>query len=442
MRHTHHTLACLSLLLLAAFNSTAHAADTAALAAMADTNEATATAATTAATTPADFSYSGNWRTLLNSAQINTVGPAAQTGKLQPGLLTPIQTSVQSELEMKAQYKNWHTTATLHTEKSDSNSTRNTGWLNEFYGNLDQGAWQLSAGKKIIAWDVGYGFRPNDVIQQEKRRSLISQTAIGKPLASLDFFTADQALSLVWVNPAQNDAINNIEEQAIAARWYQRSGNVDWHGFARYGKHTQTSLGAAFSWVASDAVELHGSLRVQQKAAILQQTAFTGLARSAPWQWEMQNQVSQLLLGANLTTEDQHSFFVEYWYDGGARSQSDWRQWLTQNQQLLSMGQQAAWRLAAAANLAWQNNAFNASSNLRRQNLFARWSWQRDAWQTAVDVLWMPEDGGRITTFSQEWQGDRWHWQTGLRVFNGPQQAIARQLPNTHSAYVSATWAF
>jgi hypothetical protein len=31
----------------------------------------------------------------------------------------------------------------------------------------------------------------------------------------------------------------------------------------------------------------------------------------------------------------------------------------------------------------------------------------------------MPEDGGRITTFSQEWQGDRWHWQTGLRVFNG-----------------------
>jgi hypothetical protein len=137
-------------LLLAAFNSAAHAADTAALAAMADTNEATATAATTAATTPADFSYSGNWRTLLNSAQINTVGPAAQTGKLQPGILTPVQTSVQSELEMKAQYKNWHTTATLHTEKSDSNSAHNTGWVNEFYGNLDLGAWQLSAGKKSL----------------------------------------------------------------------------------------------------------------------------------------------------------------------------------------------------------------------------------------------------------------------------------------------------
>lgn len=438
MRHTRYTLGCLNLLLFTTFNAAAHAADTAALAVIA---EATDTTATTATIAP-DLSYSGNWRTLLNSAQINTVGPAAQAVQLQPGILTPVQTSLQSELEMKAQYKNWHTTATLHTEKSDSNSGRNTGWVNEFYGNLDLGVWQLSAGKKIIAWDVGYGFRPNDVIQQEKRRSLISQTAIGKPLASLDFFTADQALSLVWVNPAQNDAVDSIEEQAIAARFYQRSGNADWHGFARYGKQTQGSLGAAFSWVASDAIELHGSLRVQQKAAILQQTAFTGVARSAPWQWAMQHQVSQLLLGATLTTEDQHSFFVEYWYDGSARSQADWRQWLVQNQQLQSMGQQAPWRLAAAANLAWQNNAFNVSSNLRRQNVFARWSWQRDAWQTAADVLWMPEDGGRITTFSLEWQGDRWHWQTGLRVFNGPQQAIARQLPNTHSAYVSASWAF
>ncbi|MBR7784831.1 hypothetical protein, partial [Undibacterium luofuense] len=85
----------------------------------------------------------------------------------------------------------------------------------------------------------------------------------------------------------------------------------------------------------------------------------------------MQHQVSQCLLGANLTTEDQHSFFLEYWYDGSARSQSDWQQWLQHNQRLQVIARQAEWQTAAAANLAWQNTAFNAASNLRRHNLFA-----------------------------------------------------------------------
>jgi len=71
---------------------------------LADTSEVTATVATTAP----DFSIAATGARLLNSAQINTVGPAALTGQLQPGLLTPAQTSVQSELEMKALYKNWH----------------------------------------------------------------------------------------------------------------------------------------------------------------------------------------------------------------------------------------------------------------------------------------------------------------------------------------------
>ena len=389
-----------------------------------------------------DFSYSGNWRTLLSSAQRNTGGPAAQAEQLQPGLISTVQSSLQTELELKAQYRNVHSTVTTRAEKNDGGASHTTAWLNELYGNLDLGAWQLSAGKKIIAWDVGYGFRPNDVIQQETRRSLISQTAIGKPLASLDYFTAEQALSLVWMHPAHQNNSESDQEQALAARWYQRSGNVDWHGFARYGQQTQASLGAAFSWVASDAMELHGSLRYQQQANQLQYVGGSGLARSAPWQWGMQNYVSQLLLGANLTTEDQHSFFLEYWYDGSARSQSDWQQWLQHNQRLQIIAKQAGWQTAAAANLAWQNTAFTAASNLRRHNLFARWSHQQEAWLTAIDVLWMPEDGGRISSFSVEWQGDRWRWQAGLRLLNGPQQAVVRQLPGSHSAYVAANWAF
>ena len=37
----------------------------------------------------------------------------------------------------------------------------------------EHGAWAFSAGKKVLGWDVGFGFRPNDVVQQEARRSLL-----------------------------------------------------------------------------------------------------------------------------------------------------------------------------------------------------------------------------------------------------------------------------
>ena len=41
------------------------------------------------------------------------------------------------------------------------------------------GAWEWTAGRKVVGWDVGYGFRPNDLVQQEQRRTLVSQPCKG-----------------------------------------------------------------------------------------------------------------------------------------------------------------------------------------------------------------------------------------------------------------------
>ena len=43
--------------------------------------------------------------------------------------------------------------------------------------------WQWSAGKKVLSWDVGYGFRPNDVVQQETPPQP-GQPAAGRPPAA------------------------------------------------------------------------------------------------------------------------------------------------------------------------------------------------------------------------------------------------------------------
>ena len=44
------------------------------------------------------------------------------------------------------------------------------------------GPWQWTVGKKVLSWDVGQGFRPNDLVQQEQRRTLVSQPLQGRPV--------------------------------------------------------------------------------------------------------------------------------------------------------------------------------------------------------------------------------------------------------------------
>jgi hypothetical protein len=97
---------------------------------------------------------------------------------------------------------------------------------------------------------------------------------------------------------------------------------------------------------------------------------------------------------------------------------------------------------AVAGNLAWQGAAFGASSSLRRSNLFARLSWQKDGWQPSLDLLVHPQDGGRLLTAALLHKGDRVQWQGGWRVSAGPAQAVLMQLPVRRQAYAVAVWAF
>src|SRR5438445_2388540 len=89
----------------------------------------------------------------------------------------------------------------ISSAQAEGQATSSTARFNELYASGDFGAWQMSAGKKVVGWDVGYGFRPNDVVQQEQRRTLLTLTQEGRPLLQLERFDAETASSLVWVNP-------------------------------------------------------------------------------------------------------------------------------------------------------------------------------------------------------------------------------------------------
>ena len=403
----------------------------------------------------------GQLRGTWAARQVAGSGPLAQANALVPGM-APVQPSVatvQAELRSAAKLGGVavNTSVTLQHQHPEGGPGQSDAWVNEaaLSGSLGSGdgagaasGWSWSAGKKVVSWDVGYAFRPNDVVQQETRRTLSPATLVGRPLLMAEHFSADTAWSLVWVNPTRARSASNAtgaDEPALAARVYWRDGAVDWHGFARHGTRTVASVGAAASWVASDALELHTSLRhYQRHDALLPGAAAAGtaLAFANPWQAGLGGSGQQALVGGTWTNESQVSLLLEAWHDGTAPSASQWRQWTARNQALPVWAARGVPASAVAGNLAWQASAFNVSPSLHRNSLYARLSWTHEAWQPALDVLVHPADGGRMLTASLTWQGDRVKLEGGLRTHGGPATAVLRQLPVQKQGYVTATWAF
>ncbi len=405
---------------------------------------------------------SGHLRSTWVGKQAGQLGPLAQANALVPGLAPTELSAATWQAEWRAAAKvgqvALNATATLQSQRPEGGAGHTTGWVNEAVAQgpaWGMAGWQWSVGKKVVSWDVGHAFRPNDVVQQEVRRSLAPVTLTGRPLAMLEHFDADTAWSLVGVNPTQSTALAGIgqsgDEAALAARVYQRAGEADWHGFARWARRTGGSVGAAVLWVASDALELHASARHFARVdalAVADTASFappgTALRTTNPWQTALRGPGQQVLVGGTWTSESQISLLAEAWYDGAALSNTQWRQWAARTQGLPAWRALGAPAGAVAGNLAWQGSAFSAATtgSLHRQNLYARLSWTHEAWQPALDVLYHPADGGRMATANLVWQGDRVKLEGGVRVNGGPATAVVRQLPVHKQAYVTGTWAF
>lgn len=373
----------------------------------------------------------------------SSAGPLAQANAMQNGLVAKPDSGVTAEVELRGRLHGITGIVTLAQQRPEEPVTDRRAWVNELYGSMDRGAWQFAGGKKIVAWDVGFGFRPNDIVQQENRRMLMTRTLEGRPLLMAEYFNASSAASFVWVNPTKSHDDRGAQEPALAARLYQRDGDMDWYGFARAGTRTGASVGLSNAWVATEAIELHGSLRYATRVdSTTLDPAVTGLAIANPWISLTRHHVTQGLFGGTWTSESQVSVLAEAWYDGAAPSNAEWDTWYRRGRTVLSFAALGAPIGAVAGNMAWQANAFGSGANLRRENVLLRLSWKQAAWEPAIDMLFTPADAGRVVTASLNWQGDRFAVQARLRHFGGPSTAIYSQLPVRRIAYIGTTWSF
>lgn len=378
-------------------------------------------ACATLSASAADFG--GELRLQRNWQAASSDGPLPQAHALQPLIPSGAANSSRAEAELHGRWQALNVNALLRQDHPDGGSRQTRSRFNELYLAHEQGAWGASLGKKIVSWDVGQAFRPNDVVQQEDRRTLYPTTLEGREVVQVEHYGADAASSLVWVQPQRwgegATAPVASNESAWAARHYQRLGALDLHGFARLGRHSGPSLGAAAAWVADDAWSLTASARWLQRHA----TAFNPQAGAT----------TQLLLGASWTGEQQQSLMIEAWHDGSNPSDADWRAWQQRNATL-----QAAHDPLA---LASQASALQAN-RLRQDNVFLRLAWQPGAWTWLFDTLWMPADHGRMVTVSGQWQGDRWKLYGALRRFAGPDGSLVAQLPQRQAAVLALVWPF
>ena len=386
----------------------------------------------------------GRWDDRLPS----TAGPLAAANALVPGIAGPVPSAAvaQAWARATARRERLALTAELQVwqQRTENGEVGGDGRVDELFASADRGAWQVGAGKKVVSWGVGQGFRPNDIVQQERRRTLLPERFEGRAVIEAEHFTADRAWTLIAVQPQRwnngANATRGADEAALATRAYWRAGGVDAFGFGRWGRHTGWSLGAAAAWVASDSVELHASARALHAHDGWQIAPDAGLKpRPAnPWSQATVPGGSQWLVGGSWTGEARQSVLLEAWHDGTTLSDAAWSDWQSRNLALAAGGAPA---IARAANLAWQATPFD-SPNLRPDNLYARLSWQPTPWLFALDALVTPADRGRMVTASLQWQGDRWRVDAALRYTAGPADAILVQLPTRRTGLLALTWAW
>lgn len=407
---------------------------------------------------PAAAQWQGELRARRDLSTPNEDSARLQGSRLNPAVPGPERNSSAVEATVQGRWNIFHANLEIREARPDSGARVGQRRVKEMYALVPLGNARISAGRRFVEWDVGFGFRPNDIVQQDtvryQRRELFGTSPPGRYLVQSEYFWADGSLTVAWVNPhrAGRPVVDGRvrDESALAAMFYQRADNVDFYLFGRYSRYAGTSIGGAFSGVASESASLYGSVRLMQRydGWVDAAGADAALRTNSPWRQTARGPATQGLVGANWTGESRQSVTVEWWYDGTTLSDPQWRAWQARKAQLAAAGllslqgdPSVGPGPAIGANLAWQDLPLSVL-NQRRQTVFLRLAWQPDPWTLSLDTVYFPSDQGRVHTAGLQWQGDRLRLDAAYRWFDGPTDALATQLPTTRTGLVALTWLY
>jgi hypothetical protein len=349
------------------------------------------------------------------------------------------------ELEMRTAVGRLDLIATARSSAQQGARPDNEFVLNQAAMDVDAGGGRLGFGKKIFSWDVGFGFRPLDLIEREDRRALLPGTLTGVPYLAWQSFGADSSWLFLYANPGRGKTVDPFDDESLSLKTYHRFSNIDLHSVTRLSRRFGLEAGAATSAVVGDSLELHASLLYQRRYE-REVNRLLGsvqvLSATDPTRVDSENNGAKALLGFTWSTPQGTSIIGEAWYDRSAYGVGDW-------QSLADLARrQEALRGAVAeevidGNLAYDARAF-VQGNLLRNNLLLHASHRAEGsdWEPAVDLLTTPADGGWVTTASIAYTGNQYRIDAGLRFYGGPDSAAYRLLPERRIGYLEWRQAF
>lgn len=324
----------------------------------------------------------------------------------------------------------------------------------EAYADFTLGGERFSAGRKVLSGDVGYAFRPLDVLQRESRLQLAPAPLTGIPMLAWDNFGADSAWSLIVANPGHGPGNAGStaaarDDASLALRLFRRVASADFHGVARSSARNGLELGAGFAVVPDEAVEIHGSLLSQQRgerrvplAAGAGAAALLNADRAL--QFESHGRANKALLGGTWTGEGGLSAMGELWWDGTANTADEWRRLAANARARNALRGLPGVPDAAVFGANAASTRHFEQGNLARRGLLARLAWSEPGgrWSAAADWLASLEDGGRNLTLSAAYAADKWKIEAGLRAYGGKAESAFGLLPERRAAFVTFSVAY
>lgn len=264
---------------------------------------------------------------------------------------------------------------------SRDSRTGDTGRINELSLERPLAGGFATVGKKVMSWDVGYAFRPLDVVQQEDRRALNPAALEGIPMLAWEAFDAERAVTVVWTNPGHGKREQPRGDGALAVRLYRQQDSTDQYAVLRVSARNGLEGGVSFSHVADDELEWHGSVLLQQR-----HETWMADGHSFPG-WRRYSGGGKALAGFTWTTESKFSVLGEAWVD----------------------------RSAAPG---------------RQRNVLLRAAQTSGDFEVASDVLWQPLQGGvggsRTYSVSATWNAAPWLVSGSVRRFAGAAGGVVR----------------
>jgi hypothetical protein len=346
------------------------------------------------------------------------------------------------DLELRLREGGFNVQETLRWQAVQGATPQQHGITNQFYydGELGDGlGW--TAGKKLMSWGVGFGFKPLDVVQRENRRAVNPPALVGTSVLAVERFTASDAWTFAWTHPGAGEGRDDFHDASLALRWYRLSERGDdLHAVARLSHRRGVEFGAGATRVIGDEWSLHGAALYERRTRRLTNalTENSGvLAFADPMVERVGGGGMKAVAGAQWTGDSGWSALAEAWYDADAYSRAQWQQLdaLTARQRALAAIVPAA---AIAGNVARSSQAY-LSPNLLRENLLLRLGYDdRDGIKPYAELLTTPRDGGRVWTVGAGIDGNRQRLSFGLRQAGGNAASAYARAPVRRAAW--AEW--